>query len=151
MAAVSTIIAGAALGVGAVGAYNSYNAQKDQARYARQANEFQQKQANLQNARAKRDAVRAARISYAQAQNASATQGVMDSSSSQGGLSSIASQASDNVSFLDQYGFFSDQASKALGKANAAGASSAMWGSVANLGFSVFSNAEGIAKTFGQK
>jgi len=98
--------------------YKSYKAQEKSAAFQRQAAELQQKQVNLQNARAKRDAVREARIAYGTAQNTAANQGVSASSGSQGGLSSIAAQAADNVSFLDQYGFYSDQASKALGKAS---------------------------------
>lgn len=149
MAAISTIIATTALATAAVGTAASIKSGKQQAKYAQQAAEFQSKQASLQQARSKRDAVRTARIAYANAQNSAASQGVMDSSASIGGLGSIATQAADNVSFLDQYGFYSDQASKALGKANQAGANADMWGGVANLGFSVFNNAGGIAKTFG--
>lgn len=96
----------------------AYKAGEKSAAEQRKAAEFQQKQVNLQNARAKRDAVREARMAYGTAQNAAANQGVSASSGSQGGLSSIAAQAADNISFLDQYGFFSDQASKALGNAS---------------------------------
>lgn len=96
----------------------AYKAGEKSAAEQRTAAEFQQKQVNLQNARNKRDAVREARMAYGTAQNAAANQGVSASSGSQGGLSSIAAQAADNISFLDQYGFFSDQASKALGRAS---------------------------------
>jgi hypothetical protein len=148
MAAISTAIAVASLGVAAVGTAASIKSGKSQAKYARQAAEFQQKQANLTNARAKRDAVREARMAYGSSQNTAANQGVSSSSSSLGGLASIGSQVRDNVSFLDQYGFYSDQASKALGRSSAAGAQADMWGSVANLGFSVFGQSEQIANVF---
>lgn len=151
MAAISTIIAGAALGVTAVGTVAQVKQQKKQTQLQQQANEFQQKQANLQMARSKRDAVREARLAYGAAQNSAANQGVSDSSGSQGGLSSISSQAADNVSFLDQYGFYSDQASALLGKANMAAGRAATAGSVAGLGMSVFNNANGIARVFGQE
>lgn len=150
MAAVSTIIAGAALGVSAVGTAASIKSGRESARYQRQAAEFQQKQANLQNARAKRDAVRQARLAFGQAQNAAANQGVSSSSSSLGGLSSITSQASDNVSFLDKFGFYSDQASTALGKAGAAGARAETFGAIAGVGMNVFNNAQPIANLFGK-
>lgn len=103
--------------VGSFFQYKAYKAGEKSAAEQRKAAEFQQKQVNLQNARAKRDAVREARMAYGTAQNAAANQGVSASSGSMGGLSSIAAQAADNVSFLDQYGVFSDQASKALGNA----------------------------------
>lgn len=148
MAAISTIIAGTALAVSAVGTASSIKNGRQDASASREAAAFQQKQANLQQARQKRDAVRAARLSFGQAQQAAANQGVSTSSSSLGGLSSIASQASDNISFLDQYGFYSDQASKALGRANSASARAAEGANIAQLGFSVFNNADSIAKIF---
>lgn len=98
--------------------YKSYKAQEKSAAFQREAAELQQKQVNLQEARNKRDAVREARIAFGTAQNTAVNQGVSASSSSLGGLSSIAAQAADNVSFLDQFGFYSDQASKALGNAS---------------------------------
>jgi BRCT domain type II-containing protein len=98
--------------------YKANKAQDKSAAFQREAAELQQKQVNLQNARNKRDAVREARIAFGAAQNTAANQGVSASSSSLGGLSSISAQASDNVSFLDQFGFYSDQASKALGNAS---------------------------------
>ena len=148
MAAISTIVAGAALATAAVGTAVSVKNGKESAKYQREAAEFQQKQANLQNARSKRDAVREARLAYGSAQNTAANQGVSGSSSSMGGLSSIAAQASDNISFLDQYGFYSDQASKAIGKANAAQTRAGTAGSIANLGFQVAGNAQGLTNTF---
>ena len=148
MAALTTIIAGAALATAAVGTASSISNGRKAASASRQASEFQNKQANLQQARQKRDAVRAARLSYGQAQQAGANQGVSASSSSQGGLASIGSQVQDNVSFLDQFGFYSDQASKALGRASAAQSRADTAGSIANLGMQVFSNADGIANVF---
>lgn len=146
--AVATAIAIGAAAVGTVASVGAYRQGKKQAAYARQAAEFQQKQANLQNARAKRDAVREARLAYGMAQNTAANQGVSASSGSQGGLASISSQVSDNISFLDQYGFYSDQASQALGRSNAAGARAAGLGSIANFAFGVAGNADSITNVF---
>lgn len=150
MAVLSTAIAAAGLALGVGGAITGNKKQKQSAGYQREAAGYQQKQANLQNARAKRDAVREARMAYGQAQNAAANQGVSGSSSSLGGLSSIAAQARDNVSFLDKYGFLSDQASTALGKAGVAQSQANTYGAISNLGFTAFGNAEGIANTFGR-
>lgn len=142
----------AIVGVGAVaagvGAVKGAQAAKQSAKYQRQANEFQQKQANLQNYRAKREAVRTSRIALAQAQNSSVNAGVSDSSGAQGGQSSMVSQTIDTQSFLDQYGFYSDQASQALGRANKAAARADMWGSVSNLGFQAMGSSATISGAF---
>ena len=148
MAAISTLIAAAGLAVAGVGTAVGIKSAQESAKASRQAAAFQNKQANLQNARQKRDAVREARMAYGTAQNTAANQGVSSSSGSQGGLSSIAAQASDNISFLDQYGFFSDQASKAIGRANAASATSETAMSIAGAGMQVTNNAQKIATTF---
>jgi len=125
-------------------AYKSNKAQNKAAKFQREAAEMQQKQVNLQNARAKRDAVREARIAYGTAQNTAANQGVSASSGSMGGLSSIAAQVSDNVSFLDQYGFYSDQASKALGNASRQDSKARGYAAVGQF----ISNAENMAAKF---
>ena len=147
--ALMTAIAIGATAIAGVSAYNSNRYARSSARAQREAADFQQKQANLQNARSKRDAVRSARMSYASAQNAAANQGVMDSSSSMGGLSSITSQVRDNVSFLDQYGFYSDMAGKALGRANEQTMNANTWQSVGALAQTVAMNSSSIANVFG--
>jgi len=148
MPALSTIIAGAGLALAAKGTMDANKAASQSAKAQRESAAFQQKQADLQNARQKRDAVREARMAYGTAQNTAANQGVSSSSGSQGGLSSIAAQAADNISFLDQYGFFSDQASKAIGRANQASAAAETSQSLAGLGMQVTNNAQKIATTF---
>lgn len=76
------------------------------------------------------------------------------SSAAQGGQGSIVSQLSGNLSFLDQYNYFSDQASKQLGKANAHRANAEMWGQVAGAAEKVARNAGPISeeakKVFGK-
>lgn len=146
--ALATAIAATAVAVAGVATYNSARYAKSAARAQREASEFQQKQANLQQARAKRDAVRTARLSYGTAQNAAANQGVMASSASEGGLGSIASQARDNVSFLDQYGFYSDMAGKALGRANQQSVNASTWNAIGGLAMTVAGNAGSIAGAF---
>lgn len=148
MAALTAIIAGAGLATAAVGTAGSLKQGRRAASAQREASAMQQKQADLQNARQKRDAIREARLAYGRTTNAAANQGVSGSSGSQGGLSSIASQVGDNISFLDQYGFFSDQASRALGRANQATSRANTAGAIGSLGFQVASNAGGIVNTF---
>lgn len=149
MAAISTIIAGAALGVAAVGTgYSIYKDQQAQ-KQAKKAAAAQRQQAALSEARQKRDAIKQARVAYAQAQAASANQNVSTSSAASGGSGSIISQLGDNLSFLDQYGMFTDQAQKHLGKMQSYEVSGRLASQVADLGMTAFANAPKIAKVFG--
>lgn len=113
---------------------------------SQQANATQRQQADLQNVRSQRDQVRASRLALAQSQSAAENQGVGGSSSAQGGQGSIISQLSDNLSFLDQYGKLSDQASETLGKAQTANFNAHTFGDVASLGFQAFGKAPEIQK-----
>lgn len=148
MAALSTAIAVAGLGVAAVGTVQANNNAKKQVAAQNEANKIQRQQANLQAARQKREAIRTARLAYAASQQNAENQGVAGSSASLGGLGSITSQLNDNLSFLDQWNTLSDQASIQLGKANAAGANAQMWNSVAGAGMTVFGNSDRIAGIF---
>jgi hypothetical protein len=141
------IIAATAAVVGT--GYSIYAGQKA-ASQQKKAFAAQQQQANLQEARQRRDAIRASRLAYAQAQAAGETQNTSGSSSSEGGRSSIVSQLSDNLSFLDQYGVLTDQAQTALGKANSYAASSKMGAGIADLGMTIFSNAPKLQELSGK-
>jgi aminopeptidase N len=154
MAAISTIIAGAALATAGASSYMSAKNAKKQAKAQNQALDYQRKQDDLAAARQKRDAIRAARVARAQAETAGANQGVLDSSSSLGGVGSIQSQLGSNISFLDQWNAFSDQASMALGRANTYGARAQSWSNVASASMTVFNNSDVIGpkvqKIFGK-
>ena len=145
MAAVSTIIAGAALGVAGASAISANKNAKKQIAAQNEALAYERKQNDLSAARQRRDAVRSARQAFAQAQNTAANQGVMGSSSSEGGLGSIQSQLNDNVSFLDQYNFFSDQGSQALGRANMYAHKANTARTVGQIAGSVFMNSAAVA------
>jgi len=136
-----------ALGVAAVGTGVSIYSAAKQAKYNKQAVQIQRQQAALQDARSKRDTIRQARISFAQAQSAAENQGASGTSSAQGGQGSIVSQLSDNLSFLDQYGLMTDQAQRALGKANSAGSLGKIGGDLAGFGMTVYANAPRISAT----
>ena len=73
---------------------------------------------NLQSARERRDAIKASRQAYAQSTQNAENQGASMTSSSIGGLGSIQSQLSSNLSFLDQFNTLTDQASVQIGIAN---------------------------------
>ena len=134
------LLAVAAVGTGA----SIYQGQKA-AKQQKKAVAIQRQQADLQNARTQRDAIRASRLAYAQSQAAAENQGVAGSSSAQGGQGSIVSQLNDNLSFLDQYGLMTDQAQRHLGKAASLQSSASMWGDVAGLAFKVAGNANTVS------
>ncbi len=142
------VIAGIGAGVAAIGTgYSIYSGERAN-KQQKKAYNAETKRANLQEARQKRDAVRQARLSYANAQAAAENQGVSTSSSAQGGQGSIVSQLRDTTSFLDQYGFYSDQASNALGKARSYETASRTASEVAGLGATLFANSANITDTF---
>lgn len=137
-----------ALGVAAIGTGYSIYAGERANKAGKKATKLEQQRNKLAEARQKRDAVRAARQSYAQAQAAGENQGVSSSSAASGGQSSIVSQLSGEMSFLDQYGFLSDQASKALGKAQSWNNSARMGAAVSDAAMTVFSNAGEISQAY---
>lgn len=131
-------IAGIGLAIAAVGTYASIQNQKKQRKMMKRAAAAQRAQDNLKAARERREAIRNARIASAGALQASVNQGVEGSSAALGGLGSIEQQLNQGLSFLDQYNTLSDQASVALGKANAYGSKAQSASSVASLGMQVF-------------
>lgn len=126
--------------------YSIYAGQKA-AKQQQKAFQAQVQQGKLQEARQRRDSIRASRLAYAQAQSGAEAQGVATSSSAQGGQSSIVSQLQDNLSFLDQYGALTDIAQSALGKAQKWESSGNLGAGVAKLGFEYLSNAPTINST----
>lgn len=138
----------ALVAVSAGGTYVSNRNQRRAVSAQNEANRIQQEQANLQSARQQRDAIRQARIARANATNAAATQGALGSSGSLGGLASIQSQLGSNLSFLDTYNKFSDQATTQLGRANKFQARAAAAESVSRLALSAVPYADQVSTSF---
>src|SRR5690242_18858236 len=105
------VIAGVGAAVAIGGTVASISAANKQAKAMKKANRYERQKNELQSARQKMEAMRAGRIAMAEAQQTAENQGAGDTSVGQGGAASIFSQTSGNLSFLDQYGYFSDQAS----------------------------------------
>ena len=108
-----------------------------------QANELQRQSMSLEQARQRRETIRAARMARGRAVTSAARQGVMDSSGAQGGMASIRSQLGYNLSFLDQQERFNDQASQALGRARMFESRAETFGALANLTWRAGSAAAG--------
>lgn len=125
------IAAGLAIGSSLLGARSARRAAGAQ----REANELQRQSMSLEQARQRRETIRAARMARGRAVTSAARQGVMDSSGAQGGMASIQSQLGYNLSFLDQQERINDQASAALGRARMFEGRAQTFGALANLGW----------------
>jgi len=139
--AIAAVIGAATFAVGTASQISSNNkasnAQRESNRIQREAN-------NFQSARERQDAVRDARISYAEQVSTQESQGVGGSSAGQGALSSTSSQARGNLNFMDQYNLLMDQAGASIGRANRYASKASEAGSVASFGFSAFGAAGGF-------
>lgn len=145
MAAVSTLIATAALGAAVGGQIYAGNQQKKANKAAQQSAALDRQRMNLQSARERREAVRSSRLALAQSQMAATNQGAQGTSSAQGGQGSIVSQLNSNLSFLDRYNTLTDQASQQIGYANKFSQKAQTGQAISNLGWQVFSNSNTLA------
>lgn len=102
----------------------------------------QRQQMALQQDRQTTDTIRASRIAYANAQNNAAGSGTTDTSSAAGGQGAIESQLGSNLSFLKQYGDYSNQESHGMMFAG-------MGQSAQRAGAAIFANSSRIDKIFG--
>jgi hypothetical protein len=125
-----------AIGIGAVftggSLYNQNKSYKEQ----KKANALQQRQAELSNARARRDEVRKNRMALAASQVTAEGQGAYESSGAYGGQGSIISQGNSNLSFIDRSAQISDQTSKHLGKAMGYANTASIFGGIASMAMS---------------
>ena len=144
MPAALPFIAAAAVATTVVSTGYSIYAGERANKFAKKAAKTEQARNDLQAARGRRDAIRDARAAYASAQQSAENQGVAQSSSAIGGQASIASQLNSNLSFLDQFKFYTDQTSAALGKAQTWGNRANTADKIAGASASVFQAAGGI-------
>ena len=127
----ATVLAASALGVATVGtAYSIYSSE----RAAKSSRRLQRARATQE----KRSQLREARIRRANIMNLAANVGTTGSSSALGGAGSIQSQLSGNLSFIDEGLSLQEAISKNQQR-------SQLFGSIANLGSSVFSAAGGFS------
>lgn len=137
-------IAGVALAVGVGSSVAQMSAASKAAKQAKEANRYQRQMNNLQSARQKLEAIRAGRQAQAQAAQAAENQGAAGTSVGEGGVASIKSQTSGNVSFLDQYNFMADQASKHLQKSADYQSRGQMWAGVGEIAGQVYAATGGV-------
>lgn len=127
----NALIASVVVGTGATVA--NIQATQQASKQAGKAAEAQRKQQELAAARERANAIRQARMAYAMSAQGAETAGASLSSSALGGLGSIQSQLTSNISFLDKNQQLADQGSIALGKMRAAEANASSFGAVAGL------------------
>lgn len=141
-------LAVAALTVSAGATLYSANQQSKAAKAGERSAALDRQRMNLQVAREKRDAIKAARIAYATSQQTAENQGSSGSSSSEGGLGSIQSQLSSNLSFLDQNQVLADAASVQIGIANRYMSRARTADAVGSVANSVFNNSDTLSKVW---
>jgi hypothetical protein len=84
----------------------------------KKANKIQEKVRQTQDARSRVAQVRQARMAQAQVVQGGATQGVLNSSAVQGGVSGIGTNANNNIQFINQVDSFQQAINKRMEKAN---------------------------------
>ena len=114
--AIQAIVAGAAV-VGAASSVSTMQNQEKAAKEQRRAAELQRQRDRAAQQRQRAAAIRETRLASARATQAAVNQGVAGSSGAQGGVGSIISQGTANISFLDQSARVGDQISESLGRA----------------------------------
>lgn len=142
--AIAAVVGAVAASVGTAGSIVNQNkavkAQNRALRLEREINDFQA-------ARERREAIRQARIAYAQQTVAAEAGGTSSTSAAQGALTSTGSQTRGNVSFLDVYNRYMGMIGVERGNANVAGAKAGNSAAIAGLGLNLVS----IAPTLGGK
>lgn len=146
--AVMTAIAATALAVSAGATIYSANQQNKAGKANQQAAALDRQRMNLQAAREKRDAIKAARLAGAQTQQTAENQGASMSSSAAGGQGSIQSQLASNLSFLDRDMVLADAASVQIGYANKFQSKARTGDAIASVANSVFNNSDTLSKVW---
>jgi len=128
-----------AAGTAAVGTIASVQQQRKAGAAAQQQYAAEQRKAEVQNVRSVRQQIREARIAQASMTNTAALTGGTGGSGLAGGLGSVGSQLSGNINYMQQIA----QQNTAIGAAAAAGAqaqsNAAIYGSIGQLGGTIFS------------
>jgi len=132
--AILTALAAVATAAVVGGTVYSAQQQSKAAKSQRRASDIERRRQQLQRQRERTRAIRDTRIAAARAAQSGANQGVSGSSGAQGGVGSILSQGAANISFLDESGRLSDQASVQLGNARKYTARAQTGAAVAQLG-----------------
>lgn len=145
MAAISTIIAGVGLAVGAAGTAMGIKAQKDQFKAQNKAESARQKAADLDALRRKRAAVREMQMQRSVALSNATAQGAEAGSGLQGAMAGITGQGNTNIVGINQQQQLGNQVFSANRQASSAASFGATGEGLTSLGGALVRNAGTIA------
>ena len=135
-----------ALGTIALGATAaSISSTKQAGEASKQQAEAQQRRAEIQNVRAVRQQIREAKLAQASMTNIAAQTGGMGGSGLAGGLGSVGSQMSGNLSYMADIAEQNTAISNAAISGAQAQSDAAMWGSIGKLSGTIFSGTTGVS------
>lgn len=145
MAAISSILIGAAIAGTAVASLDSSNKARKATKEAARA---EQRRAEVQNVRNVRQAIREARLSQGSLVNQGANAGTIGSTGVSGGLSSVSAQLGSNLNYLSSIAEENTNIFNASVKAAHYQANAQIFGTVASAASSAYTGMTG--KTVGQ-
>ena len=129
----------AAAVIGAAGSISSAQEQRKAGKAAQRQYEAENRRAEVQNIRSVRQQIREARLAQASMLNTGAQSGGMGGSGLAGGISSVGTQLAGNMNYMQQIA----EQNTAIGAAASAGAqassNAAVYGSIGQLGGTIFS------------
>ena len=143
-AVVGTAVVGAGV-AGVASTVKSVKAAKSSAQAAQQAAQTQVRIQQQQVAQQRRQSIRRSIIARSQLRSRAQAAGLQGSSAVAGGLGSISSQLGTNLGFGGMLSGLGQRYTSLTGQANYLSSQSQMFGSMANLGFSVFQGGMGLA------
>lgn len=144
-------IAAVGLAVATVGTVATISANNRMAKAQKQQYQFERQIQTNRSVRERRDAIRTARLTQGALVQTGENQGASGTSAAMGGLGSIQSQLSSNLSFLDTNTKLAQRAGDAGSAARQASNSAQNWGAVSALGMQIFNSSDSIAGKFGGK
>lgn len=145
MPAVTTIIAGVGMAVGAAGTFMGIKAQKDQMKAQEKAEGARQKAANLDALRRKRAAIRDMQMQRSVALSNATAQGAEGGSGLQGAMAGITGQGVNNITGIDQQNQLGNQVFAANRQASRAASRGATGEGLVSLGGALVKNAGTIS------
>lgn len=129
MPAALPVLVGVSVASTAASIYSGEKARKEQKR----ANRAQERIRQTQSARERLAQVRQTRIAQSQILQSGATQGTMESSTTQGAYSAVGSTAAGNIQFINQMDNLQQEVFRRMEKANMYSAQAGYYGAVSNL------------------
>lgn len=148
MAAVSTIIAGVGLAIGAAGAGVQYSASQKQAAAMEKGEELRKKQMNLDAQRRTRQVIREGLIARSQALTNATAQGAEAGSGLQGGYAGIQSNTLYNASGIEQNRQIGSQIFDANKQYAQAGSQMALGQGISSLGGAMVQNSQTLGRIY---